>query len=300
LPCFKPLSAFQYYNPETNKRAIAFGKHPNWDTAKTLDLPCGQCIGCRLNRSLRWAARLMHEASLHEKNSFLTLTYDQKHVPMDGSLNVKHFQDFMKKLRKSNGAPLRFFHCGEYGERHQRPHYHCILFGEDFSSDREPGKPTQSGLPQWHSPRLTKIWGMGDHTQQSIGEVSFESAAYVARYCLKKITGESAADHYHGRKPEYVTMSRRPGIGKGWVDKWGFDNIYRADHVIMREKEMMPPPFYDKLLEKADPELFKKIKMARSARSKDFALSEETSSPRLMVRDEVKRKTMNILKRGIE
>lgn len=298
MPCFKPLSAWSYYSSEDGKRKIAFGRHDSVDTAKTLDLPCGQCIGCRLERSRRWAVRLMHEASLHEKNSFLTLTYDEKHVPLDGSLNVKHFQDFMKRLRKASDAPLRFFHCGEYGERRGRPHYHCILFGEDFILDRKEIEPTQSGLPQFESEALSETWGMGRCT---IGEVTFESAAYVARYCLKKITGKDAEDHYEGKKPEYVTMSRRPGIGKGWVDKWGFDNIYRADHVIMRERSMLPPPFYDKLLERVDPELFKKIKRHRSRDAKSFGESQETSSPRLMVREEVQQKTISqSLKRGIE
>lgn len=298
MPCFKPLSAWSYYSSETGKRAIAFGRHEHVDTAKTLDLPCGQCIGCRLERSRRWAVRLMHEATLHEENSFLTLTYDEDHVPSDGSLNVKHFQDFMKRLRKRSGAPLRFFHCGEYGERRGRPHYHCILFGEAFRADRQEIEPTQTGLPQYESEALTETWGMGRCT---IGEVTFESAAYVARYALKKITGDKADDHYHGRKPEYVTMSRRPGIGKGWVDRWGFKNIYDADHVVMRGKEMLPPPFYDKLLEKADPRLFEKVKRARAATAKDLAFSQETTSPRLMVREEVQRQTISkSLKRGIE
>lgn len=304
MPCFKPLSAFLYYDPELNKRQIAFGRHPNWDTAKTMDLPCGQCIGCRLERSRRWAVRLMHEASLHQENSFLTLTYSDDHLPSGGTLVVKHFQDFMKRLRKAHGAPLRFFHCGEYGEKFARPHYHCILFGCDFSRDRVEIERTQSGFPQFQSDKLDALWS---HGRCTIGEVSFESAAYVARYCLKKITGEKAEDHYAGRKPEYVTMSRRPGIGKGWVEAWGFPNIYNADHVVLDGRESLPPPFYDKLLEKADPALFKKVKAARSAGSR--AVSQEKipfghhdqSSPRLMVREAVQKSTIkSTLKRGIE
>lgn len=311
MPCFKPLSAFHYYSTVTKSRQISFSRRENYDTSDLIDLPCGQCIGCRLERSRRWAVRLMHEASLHEKNSFLTLTYDDDHVPEDGSLNVKHFQDFMKRLRKSSGAPLRFFHCGEYGEKRHRPHYHCILFGEDFSADRELGKPTQSGDRQWHSPFLTKTWGMGAHDQQSIASVTFESCAYVARYCLKKVTNKqeytdsngrvwpSKEAHYHGRKPEYVTMSRRPGIGAGWIDRWGLDNVYRADQVVIDGRASLPPPFYDKLLEKADPDLFARVKRARSANSDPF--DPETSSARLMVRREVKELTVKEgFKRGVE
>lgn len=299
MPCYKPLQAWRQPGAlKTGEPRIVFARHDQ--AAKPLDLPCGQCIGCRLERSRRWAVRLMHEATLHEKSCFLTLTYNDSHLPSDGSLKVEDFQLFMKRLRRGSAGPLRFFHCGEYGERFARPHYHCVLFGEDFRSDRVLSKTTDRGDSIYVSPRLSELWGKGDLEQQMIGELTFESAAYVARYCLKKVTGKRAESHYEGRKPEYVTMSRRPGIGAGWLEKWGISEVYRDDTVVMRGKEMMPPPFYDKLLEAADPALFERIKKQRVRASKAFAEGEDSRSRRLMDREEVKKQTIaNTLRRSV-
>ncbi|QKI28925.1 VP4 [Kummerowia striata gokushovirus] len=262
MPCYCPLSAWRERAPAPGaKGTITFGRREGfYDLAEPLHLPCGQCIGCRLERSRRWAVRLMHESTLHDRNSFLTLTYDDDRVPKDGSLNVQDFQLFMKRLRRGSSSPLRFFHCGEYGEQTARPHYHAILFGEDFSDDREVYRTTPQGDRLYNSRRLSEVWGLGHAV---IGDVTFESAAYVARYCLKKVTGDKAEAHYGGRKPEYVTMSRRPGIGAGWFDRFSAET-YRDDSVVMRGKEMMPPPFYDKLLERIDPVLFERVKRERT------------------------------------
>lgn len=298
MPCFKPLSAWQ--QPVTGsggKRTIVFSRDhlENYDIGKSLDLPCGQCIGCRLERSRRWAVRIMHEAQMHEANCFLTLTYSDDNVPSDGSLVLDDFQKFMKRLRRGSSAPLRFFHCGEYGETTARPHYHCCLFGEDFASDRLFYKHTPQGDKLFNSPRLDELWGLGHAV---IGDLTFESAAYVARYCLKKITGEKAEAHYQGRKPEYVTMSRRPGIGSGWFDRFRRE-VYPSDSIVLRGTEMLPPPFYDKLLEKTDPALFARIKRERVINSKEHADCADNSSRRLIDRRLVKEHTVtNSLKRS--
>lgn len=300
MPCFRPLPA--WYNPGKHPSTgskISFSRH--FSEAKALHLPCGQCIGCRLERSRRWAVRLMHEAQLHESSCFLTLTYSDDFIPKDLSLDVRHFQLFMKRLRRDFDGRLRFFHCGEYGEKFSRPHYHVCLFGTDFRTDRFDVELSATGLPQWDSLRLCEAWGFG---RTRIGELTFESAAYVARYCLKKVTGELAEGHYQGRKPEYVTMSRRPGIGAGWFDRFSAE-VYPADSVVMRGREMMPPPFYDKLLEKVDPSLFRSIKRERET-ERGFSLSfaspqifpvltdkqlYESSDSRLTVREKVKQLT---------
>lgn len=289
MPCYRPLSAFMGYDPVKGKRSVCFsGRSLVVETRKGVDLPCGQCIGCRLERSRRWAVRLMHEKQLHEKACFLTLTYSDDHLPCDGSLDVETFQKFMKRLRRGSSGPLRFFHCGEYGERTARPHYHCCLFGEDFSSDRELYRVTERGDRLYNSDRLSEVWGLGHAV---IGDLTFESAAYVARYVLKKITGEKAEAHYQGRKPEYVTMSRRPGIGAGWFEKFSSD-AYPSDFVVMRGKEMMPPPYYDKLLEKADPSLFKSIKKARERAAAEMQDSPDRRLGRLLVQEKVKEETV--------
>ena len=303
MQCLRPLSAWRQPSTENNgKSTIVFGRQhlENYDVATSLDLPCGQCINCRLERSRRWAVRIMHESQLHEKNSFLTLTYDNDKLPSGGTLRVEDFQLFMKRLRRGSSSPLRFFHCGEYGcddpetclqpgcQHTARPHYHAIIFGENFSHDRQLYKTTKRGDQLFNSPSLSDTWGLGHAV---IGNLSFESAAYVARYCLKKITGDDAEAHYKGRKPEYVTMSRRPGIGADWYDKYKKE-VYPSDSVVMRGREMLPPPYYDKLLEKSDPALFDKIKRERTNAAKDFADSEDSRSRRLIDRRIVKEQTI--------
>ena len=151
-------------------------------------VPCGQCIGCRLERSRQWAIRCVHEASLHTDNCFITLTYSPDCLPSDGSLNHDDFQKFFKRLRK-HIAPkkIRYYMCGEYGEDLQqpsklgRPHFHACLFGLDF--DDKQLYIVRDDVKLYTSATLEKIWGKGFVT---IGDVTFESAAYVARYIAKK------------------------------------------------------------------------------------------------------------------
>lgn len=322
MPCYTPLEAWQLPGKTANGKArikvlkqlknspISRAMRAAFLCAfyKPMTLPCGRCIGCRLERSRQWAVRLVHENQLHESSSFLTLTYEK--MPEGESLNVRDIQLFLKRLRKSRGsAKLRFFQCGEYGcddpakcrnprcSHGRRPHHHMILFGEDFRDRRLQIQDSQSGLPQFWSEELEKLWG---HGMCTIGEMTFESAAYVARYSLKKVLGDKAEAHYQGRKPEYVTMSRRPGIGAGWLKKFGFSNTYNHDSVVMREREMLPPKFYDKLLEKADPVLYERIKQGRRPEV-GFFENPETTDDRLFVRRTVKERTISsALKRGIE
>lgn len=212
-------------------------------------VPCGQCIECRLRRSRDWAMRCMHEASLHEENWFLTLTYADEYLPKGGTLDRRAFPLFMKRLRKECGS-VRYFHAGEYGERNGRPHYHALLFGLRLDDVRACGY-SQSGYPVFESARVSELWEDGAH---QLGGVSFESAQYVARYCVKKVTGSRAAAHYervdsrgvvYQLEPEYATMSRRPGIGAGWWEKYRGD-VYRDDFVVRGSAELTPPRFYDK------------------------------------------------------
>lgn len=279
MPCFRPLKGYRSatVNPDTGKRSIVFNpRHGFVDLP--VDVPCGQCIGCRLERSRQWAIRCVHENSLHEESCFITLTYDDENLPEGGSLRLKDWQDFMKRLRKAHGTGIRFFHCGEYGERFARPHYHAVLFGFDFS-DKTVWK-SRRGNTTWRSKELERLWPWGI---SEIGAVTFESAAYVARYIMKKQTGPKAEDHYGGRKPEYTTMSRRPGIGKNWIEKWVSD-VYPRDKVVMRGKEMKPPKFYDTHFELAYPSEFATIKARRKANA--VKKQEHDSIERLAVREE--------------
>ncbi len=207
----------------------------------------------------------MHEADQHEKNCFITLTYDDSHLPAGGTLDKQAFPKFMKRLRKKYpNERIRYYHAGEYGDKFGRPHYHSCLFGFDFGDKTY--WTDRSGFPVYRSPELEKLWPQG---QSEIGSLTFESAAYVARYIMKKITGPTAADHYGTRQPEYTTMSRKPGIGKKWYDTYKCE-VYAADSVIVRGKEMKPPRFYDGLYELQEPEAMEIIKRARR-RSRNLA-----------------------------
>jgi len=217
----------------------------------------------------------------------------------------------MKRLRRHyEPAKIRFFQCGEYGERNGRPHHHYILFGEDFSSDRTLYQTSQSGLPQYTSATLDTLWGHGLCT---IGDVTFESAAYVARYVLKKVSGDGKDAHYNGRLPEFVTMSRRPGIGALWLQKHQRD-VYPGDLFVPGDGRpaSLPPKYFDKLLAKTDPALFKRVEDNRKKSEIEQRIKfqtpflaesphdPETSPHRLMVREELKTRTIkDKLKRDI-
>jgi len=308
MPCYKPLRGYRSRSVNSSgKRGIVFDVKKGY-VDLPVEVPCGQCIGCRLERSRQWAIRCMHEASLHEDNCFITLTYNNDHLPSDYSLHVEHFQKFMKRLRKKfSNTTIRFFHCGEYGEKTNRPHYHAVIFGFDFPdkkyfTERQGYRLYTSEI--LHSATDNCLWPFGHCL---IGGLTFESAAYVARYCLKKVTGKglhvldgNGLKHYQHLaedtgeivdvKPEYVTMSRRSGIGKGWYDLYKTD-IYPSDEIIVRGKKMRVPKYYDNLFEIEDPEEMAKIKGRRMAYGEKMA--DNNTEERLRVREAVKQKTLD-------
>lgn len=266
MTCFSPLSAVRL-----DDGSISFS-YKMRARGLPLELPCGQCIGCRLERSRQWAVRCMHEASLYEDNVFITLTYSDDYLPTDGSLRLCDFQNFMKRLRKKFGSGVRFYHCGEYGDLSRRPHYHAILFNLDFPDKKY--FTSRNGSPVYTSEILEELWGKGIC---EIGSVTFESAAYVARYVMKKVTGDGAESHYEvvnpetgeitSLKPEYTTMSRRPGIGAGWFEKYK-DDVMKKDRIIMRGIAMKPPKFYDGRFELLDPVGLETVKFNREEEAK--------------------------------
>lgn len=237
VPCFTPLKAYRAHGG-----GVVFSSKEGF-ADRPLELPCGQCRGCRMERARQWAVRCMHEARCHERNCFVTLTYSDEELPADGSLDVSHWQKFAKRLRERCG-PFRFFHCGEYGEETRRPHYHALIFGLDFSEDRQKWKRGKRGDWLYSSPTLESVWG---HGYCPLGDVTYESAQYVAKYVMKKKTG-GQADEYGGRKPPYVTMSRRPGIGSRWLERFG-DEVYPGDEVRLEGRRFRPPRFYDEKLD---------------------------------------------------
>lgn len=191
----------------------------------------------------------MHESSLYKENAFLTLTYDRS--PDGDTLVPEHNVLFMKRLRKHVKRKIRFYHCGEYGDTTLRPHYHSIVFNLDFE-DKKFHKTTESGSKLYISPTLDKIWGHG-HTY--VGDVTFESAAYCARYVMKKLTGARKSE-YGDRVPEYSTMSRGGtgglgGIGAPWLRKWKRD-VFPNDFCVINGRRVRVPKAYDQLMIKAE------------------------------------------------
>jgi len=267
-----------------------------------MDLPCGQCVGCRLERSRQWAVRCMHEAQLHESNLFLTLTYSDENLPPHGGLFYRDFQLFMKRLRKSQPS-ARFYMCGEYGDQFKRPHYHACLFGVDFL-DKVPHGKSPSGELLYRSPTLEKLWPLG---HSSIGSVTFESAAYVARYVMKKVTGSLAETAYkrvdpdtgeiHQVPPEFCRMSLKPGIGSKWLEKYQSD-VYPADSVIVNGHHTRPPRYYDKQLKETNPQTFEHLTIGRYQRA--ISQSEDNTATRLETKKQVTLARLSLKKRNLE
>jgi len=262
-PCFTPLQAYR-----ARGGAVTFQRREA--TGPPFDLPCGQCIGCRIERSRQWATRCVHEAQSHEVNCFVTLTYDRENLPGDLGLDVRHWQLFAKRLRKKCG-PFRFFHCGEYGDENLRPHYHALLFGLDFGADRVLWKEDSEKRKTYLSPLLSERWSYGFTT---VADLTWQSAAYVARYVVKKATGPLASEVYSRLNPEtgevwevkppYTTMSRRPGIGSDWFSKYKGD-VFPGDFVVHDGRKFRPPSFYDKRLPEAELEVVKQTRKRRAA-----------------------------------
>ena len=212
-------------------------------TGQNILLPCGQCVACRLNKSRDWATRCVLEAKMHKENCFITLTYNPDSCPSDLSLRKKDFTDFIKRLRKNTDAKIRYFAAGEYGDLHGRPHFHACLFGW------RPADLTlysnNFGILLYTSDVLSKAWQYKGFV--TVGDVTFESAAYVARYVMKKITGDRAEEHYNGRQPEYTVMSRRPGIAASFFEKYSTD-IYGKDFIVIRDQiKCKPPKYFDRI-----------------------------------------------------
>lgn len=269
-----------------------------------ITLPCGRCIGCRLEHSRQWAVRCMHEAQLHNHNSFITLTYAPEHLPADQSIHKEELQKFFKRLRKGTGLKLRYFACGEYGDQNNRPHYHAIIFGTDFP-DRQPHKQTKQGDLLYTSETLQKYWTKGFSL---IGEVTFESAAYVARYVMKKRKGDQddIDEHYklldpntgeiHQLEPEFCLMSRNPGLGKEWLKIYKSDTD--KDFITVRGVKQKLPKYYDSMLAIEDELEMEERKITRR-KAANKQKSEQTYD-RLTVRENVKYAQIGQLTREIE
>lgn len=340
MPCYHPLKAFKLgVNPDTGKDILKVCKYTTdhlekikgeWKPFETsvrlldrpirsefVEIPCGKCLGCRLEKSRVWANRCMMEAMEHDSNYFVTLTYDDDHVPVSSvsgyySLRKRDMQLFMKRLRANTGQDIRYFLSGEYGDFSftHRPHYHLLLFGLKLDDlEPLPGRSEQ-GFVYYRSSTLERSWyGVprvcsDDVKPSQIGRVivaklNWETCAYTARYVMKKLDGDYA-EFYEtlGIEPEFSLMSRRPGIGLSYFEK-NFEQIYETDSIVLSSdghgKVVKPPRYFDNRFELLDPEKMAAIKDKRSlvADNKRKALLALTDLDYLEVLEVEERKAKN-------
>lgn len=290
MSCYRPLRAHRSVAGE-----VWIGYDPTRD-GRAFEVPCGRCIGCKLDRARAWSVRITHEAQLYDSNWFATLTYRDEDLPESRSLEYRHFQLFMKRLRKKlrgdvegpeGNYPLRFFCAGEYGGRTGRPHFHAILFNLRLGDEVR----YQNGTSR--SRVIEDLWSLGDVQLDAVNQ---RTAAYVAGYSLKKVHGQAAREHYEdvvdlrtgeltGRRPEFVVMSRRPGIGAWWYRRYAGD-LFPEDHAIVDGKRWKVPTYYwRRFREEADPIVVEALEHRRFLRAQEQI--EESSVERRAVREEV-------------
>lgn len=310
MSCYSPLLGVPDYDSLTEK-----GKHPikilgRWqpfvEPVDTVDcsnfkpavspwpdsvkIACGKCLGCRLDYSRQWADRMMLEFQKTKKAIFLTLTYNEEHVPcvyddfgvkIWYTLKKDHWQSFMKRLRSRKqfeGLELKFYMCGEYGSRTFRPHYHAIIFGlciDDFPKRRVIGM-NELRQEYYTDSVLEDLWKDQDD-QKSLGYITFsavswKTCAYVARYTMKKCNADVSRINFLSESlPEFSLMSRNPGLGS-----WYFDNMCPDPHYPdiylntgYESQRVSFPKYFMRLLEKKNPVLYNEINEERKLFASD-------------------------------
>lgn len=240
---------------------------------REIEIPCGQCIGCRIQRQQMWAFRCLAEASLHRHNWFATLTYSPENLPQYGSLNHRDWQLFAKRVRRRLGK-FRYLMCGEYGEQTYRPHYHALIFGLDIP-DVEPFS-VRRGFPVFRSSALAEAWGLG---LVELGTVTAQSARYCATYVLKDAAAPERLDENTGElmplvKP-YGRMSLKPGLGDAWIRRY-YPEVLAHGVCYSQDKQFVIPSRFKQILEDIDPEAFDNLKseaIAKALASPDNTVS---------------------------
>lgn len=251
-----------------------------------LELPCGKCLGCRAARAIQWAHRCSHEASQWEHNTFLTLTYDDDHLPEDGALVPSDLQLFLKRLRKNadrpcssidrdRGSGVRFFACGEYGERTHRPHYHILLFNAGFGDGKQVGE--RHGHKLFRSEVLDRLWPMGRH---EFGIATPAAACYIAKYNMKKIgSGERVSADGVALPAPFLRMSNRPAIGARWLERYASD--LRHGYLVVDGKQSGIPRTYLNRLKDRNPELYAEITANKQRRAIESPTDNNTAARRV-------------------
>lgn len=328
--CTNPLKAWKYgHHRKTGKPRLVF-KDPGDPNVEVQHVPCGKCVTCKLKYSLEWATRVSHELQTSGNiGEFITLTIAPEHMIREGfyrgdvyyppgSVYKRSLQLFLKRLRKEIAIDVpdpdtgrskkvyqkfRYLGCGEYGDKKGRPHYHLCIMGYAFP-DKYFWRMSPSGHELYRSPTLERCWQFGN---SETGELTFGSAAYTARYALKKSkdrrtyeqpygydpeTGEILFDHVN---PEFIIMSK--GIGLEWWKKFRSDTD--KDYVLVDyDKKVAIPRYYDKQRERVDPDSLSAIKANREQRAKELQATD--TRKRKLARNTVKEVQSKMLKRSIE
>lgn len=264
MACTSPMRAYRTPDGVTFDRRLGY--------PSPFYFSCGQCKSCRKTKRLQKATRIVHEAAMHSRNCFLTLTYDNNHLPSNHSLDKAHPLAFLRTWRKQvrdenkcrfEQQQLRYYLVGEYGEKTHRPHYHIIVFGQDFADDRIPWTSGENQPTTYRSEFAELIWKKGTIV---IGDVNPASANYVTKYVTKIITGKQQAITYGARTPPFSSGSTNPGLGKLWIEQYMSD-VYPQDKLYIpgQKEPVQPPPYYDDQYERREPILMELIRTQRRA-----------------------------------
>lgn len=298
MPCHYPCRAYRLGDSQNRPAGISFDVKKGDNVLQEIKVPCGKCLGCKQKKIRDWALRCQHESKMHEFSYFVTLTYDDDHLPDGGSLRYEDFRSFMKKARHWYGifdwktkkqwdkTKIRFFMCGEYGKL-KRPHYHVLLYNFPIP-DLKFLKTSSKGSNLYTSELVSWLWNNRGYV--TIGSVEYASAAYVAQYCIKKM-GTDSIDYQDidletgeqiDKEREMVQMSRSPGIGSTWYDKYR-DQVFPVDRCIANGKQVGVPKFYGSRYKKEDPIGYEEAIAKRHAYSKNRL--EDQTEERLEVKE---------------
>lgn len=287
MPCYHPIAALQVGSEAPRL-------WPPLGTAN-LALPCGRCLGCKTARATQWARRCQHEASQYEHNTFITLTYADENLPSHRELQPERLQQFFKRLRKratykrgtivgDHRRNIRYFACGEYGEKSGRPHYHAILFNAGFSDRRRVGKDL------YESEILNDLWPYGSNR---VGEATPAAASYIAQYSMKKQGGAGTiAEGGVWIPAPFLRMSLKPAIGADWLKQYKSDLTH--GYVIDKGFKSPIPRTYKERLKREDPQFLEEV-LGRVAQHISRTPSDRNNPDRLAAQEIIQRslKTLN-------
>jgi len=297
MPCYEPIFGRLRQTPNGIKGRALFdkkdadmfyysGKWPEhqrvigFPAEMLLSVPfkCRKCYGCKKERARQWSIRCVHEASLYERNCFVTLTFNNPALKERGHRSVDRadVQKFIKRLRKRFvGVKIRTYYAAEYGKIDRRPHYHILLFNIDFD-DKVYLKKTDAGSVLYTSETLSQLWRYGYH---SIGALTPESAAYCAQYTLNKMCPHELKKY--GLRPEFQGFSNRPGLGKQWLEQ-NWKEVYPLDECVVDTYKQKPPEYYDRIFKTISEPILREVKAKRLEQAEKN--KENSTYARLQVR----------------